>query len=110
MERTALTIALVCVSFPVHAKADPFAKARACITKYCAAQTRQPLAACIAEQKHGLGRFVTIMAGFDDPGQKVARTCMIRGKSGSFVNWVAAKRCMQSAANGIPLGRKLKLP
>jgi hypothetical protein len=88
--------------------ADPFAAARGDIDIYCKGQgPSQAFAACVAEQRDAMARFVTIMAAFDDPGGEVAKKCMTDGKSGRHINWLIAKRCMQSAAKGKPLGGTL---
>ena len=107
MKTLALLIFVVLLETSVEAR-DPFARARNDIPKFCKANQPSRLATCAAEQKEGLGRFVTIMAGFEDPGERVARKCMTSAKTGKYVNWVFAKKCMQSAAKGIPLGGTLR--
>ena len=110
MRLLATSLAFAFAVLPIQARADQFDGARADIMRYCSARKGQDQSACVAKQKAGLGRFVTIMAGFDDPKNAVARHCMTRAKVGHFINWVLARQCMQTAAKGVPLGGRLRLP
>ena len=108
MFRHYLAALLVLPTAAMAQPADPFARAKTDIAKFCIAQRVQAKQNCNQDQKAGLGRFVMIMAGFDDPGQRVARRCMLMSKAAKYINWDAAKKCMQAATIGVPIGGRLK--
>ena len=81
---------------------EKFEPARAAIDDYCGDD-----AVCDREQRESLGRFVKIMAGFDDPNSAVAGRCMRAGKIDQGIDWTIATPCMQAAARGKPLGARL---
>ena len=99
-------IVLIAMSMFVASQGDPFARARNEITPFCR-QTSGNVRACVVTQKQALARFVTIMAGFSDPGHRTALKCMRLGKRGRYIDWPVAKQCMQSAAKGVPIGGTL---
>ena len=88
---------------------DAFAGAKTDIDTYCAGQTSSTKeeAQCVTVQRQAMARYVTIMAGFDDPGHRFAANCMKLGKQGRFINWPVAKACMQRAAKGKMIGSTL---
>lgn len=81
------------------ALADPFARARNDIDKFC-----EMKADCIAAQRKQMGHFVTMMAGFEDPGNRNARECMTIGKRGKYIDWTAASSCLRKRVKGKPIG------
>lgn len=103
MIRLLLTAALAVT--PTAAAADPFARARSDITTFCKNEAK-----CIAAQRKQLGHFVTMMGGFNDPGNRTARACMTKGKRGKFVDWTVAADCMRQATKGKPLGGTISPP
>ncbi len=88
------------------AAGDPWARPRADAAKFCAERHSNAAAAvqCTDTQKRELGRFVTMMAGFDDPGMADARRCMTSGKRGKFIDWTVATPCLRQASRGKRLG------
>jgi len=91
------------------AAGDPWARPRADAARYC--ETRHgadaaAVATCTTAQKRELGYFVTMMAGFEDPGQTIARRCMTNGKRGKFVDWTVSTPCMRKAMKKKPIGSR----
>lgn len=89
------------------AAGDPWARPRADAARFCAGQhggNAAAVAKCTTAQKRELGYFVTMMTGFEDPGQVIARRCMTSGKRGKFVDWTVATPCMRKAMKGKPIG------
>jgi len=100
-----LVIAAGLLAAPSAAHADPFARARIDITTFCKGDAN-----CIAAQRKQLGHFVTMMGGYDDPGNRTAKACMMQGKREKHVDWVLAAGCMRQAIKGKPIGATITPP
>lgn len=109
MKFAAAILVISLVSSPVAAQRgpDPFARARNDIDRFCGRDD-----ACRSTQRQNLGNFVTMVAGFRDPGGAVARRCLAAGRtrrgSATFVNWTVTTPCMRRAARGVPVGGTLR--
>ncbi|NJS15007.1 MAG: hypothetical protein HC788_10840 [Sphingopyxis sp.] len=100
--------ALFCMLSQQVRAEDSFAKARADIDEFCSMTERSALDGCVKAQRESLARFVVIMAAFNDADDRTAKYCMVGAKAGRHIDWVIAKKCMQGAAKGLPVGGTLK--
>jgi hypothetical protein len=88
---------------------DGFARARADIAERCAA-TANDSAACEMRQRQAMGRFVMMMAAFEDADRAAARECLTQAKDDHGIDWTAAHACLRKSADDTPLGGALAPP